>query len=202
MKKYLAILVGVVFIVTSCTKSDFENEFPVNQNNEETLMKTLHSFNTYSPVEESAIFSKSSNANAVTKTIVFHPSAGTFGVVPNPGYCPDFNPPLQMVIEGGGIATHIGRYSVENLACVDISGNFLSPVLGFITAANGDVIYTQLGAPYPDLENAPNFYYPYTIIGGSSGGRFEEASGSITMYGVIDYVAGTWTLSGEGEITY
>jgi hypothetical protein len=158
--------------------------------------------NTYVPADLPVIVSKSLNSMAVTKTIVFQPSTGTFGVIANPGYCSDFNPPLQMVIEGGGIASHIGRYSVENLACVDMNGNFLSPVLGFITAANGDVIFTQMGAPYPDLDNAPNFFYPYTVIGGSTGGRFEDATGSITMYGVVDYVTGTWMLSGEGEITY
>jgi hypothetical protein len=83
-----------------------------------------------------------------------------------------------------------------------VDGNFLSPVLGFITAANGDVIYTELGAPYPDLANPPNLFYPYKIIGGSSGGRFDGAEGYITMYGIVDYVTGTWMLRGEGEITY
>ena len=202
MKKHLLILVAVFFAITSCNKSDLQDEFPVSQNKEETLMKTLNNLNTYSPAEQPVAFSKSSNANVVTKKIVFYPSTGTFGVVPNPGYCSDFNPPLQMVIAGGGNATHIGKYTVENLACVDVDGNFLSPVLGFITAANGDVIYTELGEPYPDLANPPNLFYPYTIIGGSSGGRFDGAEGYITMYGIVDYVTGTWMLSGEGEITY
>lgn len=202
MKKYIAILVGMLLIGTSCTKSDLGNEFPVSQNEEKTLMKTLNSLNTYVPMDTPMSAAKSINSMAVERTIVFQPSSGTFGVIPNPGYCSDFNPPLQMVIEGGGIATHIGRYTVQNLACVDVDGNILTPVLGFITAANGDVIYTQMGAPYPDLDNPPNFYYPYTVIGGSEGGRFEEAYGSIIMYGIVDYVTGTWTLSGEGTITY
>ena len=107
-----------------------------------------------------------------------------------------------MVIEGGGTATHIGQYQVENLACVTPAGEFLSPVLGYITAANGDVIHTQMGMPYPDLDNPPNFYYPYDIIGGSEGGRFENATGYINMYGIVDYIEGIWTLIGEGEITY
>ena len=202
MKDFLLILVGVAFTITSCTKDHLENEFPLNQNKEETLMKTVNNFNSYVPAELPAFYSKSDNANAVNKRIVFYPSSGTFSVVPNPGYCPDSNPPLQMVIEGGGNATHIGKYTVENLACVDMNGNIISRVLGFISAANGDVIYTEMGAPYPDLDNPPNLYYPYTILGGSAGGRFDGATGSITMYGTVDYSTGTWMLSGEGEITY
>lgn len=202
MKKYLIILAGVIFIFASCAKGDLENDFPLTQNEEASLMKTINNFNAYVPVDLPDISSKSANSNRVTKSIVFKPSTGTFAVIPNPGYCPDLNPPLQMVIEGGGIATHLGQYTVENLACVDVDGNFLSPVLGYITASNGDVIYTALGAPYPDFDNPPNLYYPYTIIGGSLGGRFEGASGYITMYGSVDYITGTWMLSGEGEITY
>lgn len=202
MKKYLILLVGVVLMIASCNRDNLDNEFPLSQNKEETLKKTVLNFNTYAPVETPAVSSKSDNANLVTKKIVFYPSSGTFGVVVNPGYCPDLDPPLQMVIAGGGNATHLGTYTVENLACVDVDGNFLSPILGFITAANGDVIYTQMGAPYPDLDNPPNLYYPYVILGGSAGGRFDGATGSITMYGTVDYATGTWTLSGEGEITY
>ncbi len=59
-----------------------------------------------------------------------------------------------------------------------------------------------MGMPYPDLDNPPNFYYPYDIIGGSEGGRFENATGYINMYGIVDYIEGIWTLTGEGEITY
>jgi len=202
MKKYLIILAGAVFIFASCAKDNMENDFPMTQNEEVTLMKTINNFNSYVPVALPNISSKSPNGNKVTKNIVFQPSSGTFAVIPNPGYCPDLDPPLQMVIEGGGIATHLGQYTVENLACVDVNGDFLSPVLGFITASNGDVIHTVLGAPYPDLDNPPNLYYPYTILGGSSEGRFEGATGYITMYGNVDYTNGTWILSGEGEITY
>ena len=202
MKKYLTILVGVVFIIASCTKDDLESDFPISKNEKATLKKTIKNFNTYVPVSEPDISLKSTNGNKVTKDIVFQTSYGTFRVIVHPGYCPDLNPPLQMVIEGGGIATHIGQYTVENLACVDLNGNFLSPVLGFITASNGDVIYTEMGAPYPDFDNPPNLFYPYTILGGSVGGRFDGATGYITMYGIVDYTNGTWMLSGEGEITY
>lgn len=202
MKNYLLILVAFAFSFASCTKSDLRDEFPQNQIKEETLMKTANNFNTHVPAKVPAMYSKNTNASTVTKKIVFYPSTGTFSVIPNPGYCPDFDPPLQMVIAGGGNATHIGKYTVENLACVSVDGAFLSPVLGFITAANGDVIYTELGAPYPDPENPSNLFYPYTIIGGSTGGRFDGATGFITMYGSVDYNTGTWMLSGEGEITY
>ncbi len=79
-------------------------------------------------------------------------------------------------------------------------GNFMSPVYGFITAACGSEIHTQMGIPYPDLDNPPNLFYPYTIIGGKE--KYKDASGYFLMYGYTDPATGLWSFTGEGEITY
>jgi hypothetical protein len=201
MKNYFLILLGLLFMTVSCQDEAVISDDNLSPSNEALLVQCLDNFNHYQADLWVTLPKRGHNGNAVTKKIVFHPSSGTFGVIPNLDACGDF-PHLQMFIEGGGTATHLGAYSVVNLACVDESGAFLSPVLGFITAANGDVIHTQMGIPYPDLDNPPNFYYPYTIIGGSEGGRFESATGYVMMYGIVDYETATWNLIGEGEITY
>jgi hypothetical protein len=104
------------------------------------------------------------------------------------------------VIEGSGIATHLGLYTVRNLACIDQYGGYASPVYGFITAACGSEIHTMMDSAYPDEENPPNWYYHYTIIGGTK--KYQGASGYFLMYGFIDDMTGTWSLTGEGRITY
>lgn len=200
MKKYLFLLMGVIFLASSCQDDRRSGDNSLGYNEDELLKLCINSFNHYAAEEWTLPATVKSNGNPVTKTIIFQNSSGTAAIVPNQGYCGAFTPPLQFVIEGSGIATHIGLFTVSNLACVDVSGNFLSPLYGFITAANGDEIHTQMGMPYPDLDNPPNIFYPYTIIGGT--GRFENATGELLMHGISDFVTMTWSLTGEGEITY
>ncbi|MEN8789842.1 MAG: hypothetical protein ABF293_09390 [Flavobacteriaceae bacterium] len=202
MKTKLLLFIGTL-LLASCQTEDLEPQQVIDQNEEVALSNVLKSFNNYTPMGNMPQASKNVNANQVTKDIIFRYSRGTFGVVVNPEACGDFfDPPLQFVIEGDGIATHIGRFTVENFACVNPQGEILSNMYGFITSANGDVIHTVVVNSYPDEDNPPNVYYEYMIIGGSPGGRFEVASGSITMYGIIDYATGTFELEGWGEITY
>ncbi|MGB5238735.1 MAG: hypothetical protein WBM43_01405 [Flavobacteriaceae bacterium] len=202
MKTKLLLFIGTL-LLASCQTEDLEYEQIVDQNEEVALTNVLKSFNNYTANEYMPQAAKNDNATRVKKDVIFRYSRGTFGIVVNPEACSDyFDPPLQFVIEGGGIATHIGRFTVENYACVNPQGELLSNLYGFITAANGDVIHTVVVNSYPDEDNPPNVYYEYMIIGGSAGGRFEGASGSITMYGIIDYATGTFELEGWGEITY
>jgi hypothetical protein len=193
MKVYVLLLIGVILAATACERD------PAVSDQITSLERYTEAFNHYQPDITLPEVSRNQGRD-VTRTIVFQWSSGIVYVVPNPDYCGDFSPPLQIVADGSGIASHLGLLSVINLACVDELGNFISPVYGFMTAANGDEIHSQMGAPYPDLDNPPNFYYPYTIIGGT--GRFEGASGNVTMYGITDFVEGVWDLTGEGEITY
>ncbi len=202
MRATLMLLTGVFLLMVSCQKEDLAGEQAYLENYDMVLSQAMDSFNDYSAPFEVPNQAKNQNANRVEKDLVFKYSRGEFGIVPNPGGCGDYSPPLQLVIEGGGIATHIGKFTVLNNACVGVDGTFLTPVYGFITAANGDVIYTVVTDSYPDMDNPPNVYYEYLIIGGSIGGRFEGATGHITMYGITDEETGLFDLVGWGKITY
>ena len=121
----------------------------------------------------------------VTKTIKFFETTGT------------------MVLEGGSIvmifgeghASHLGLYTVKNIPC-DFYG--FSTFCGILTAANGDEIHTVVIASGPDP--VYGVYLEYIVLGGT--GRFEGSTGTISMYGSLDFVNSTWTLQGEGQISY
>jgi hypothetical protein len=198
MKNFIVFVIGALFIAFSCQKNSVEGTV---YDEDVVLEKSIFNFNHNRVGDMSIPDAKKPNGKAVTKTIIFHNSSGYGSVIVNPEECGDFSPPLQLIIDGGGTATHLGLYTVINKVCIDIDGNFLSPVLGFMTAANGDEIHSIMGNPYPDMDNPPNVYFPYTIIGGT--GRFDGASGHIDMYGIAKLEPPfDWHLTGIGEITY
>lgn len=133
----------------------------------------------------------------VERTILFHRSVGTMEVV-NSDACQDYN--LQMLILGEGNATFLGHYTVKNTCCLDDNMQAISPIMGELTAANGDMIYTMvMEAPWVE-DGMP--HYRYTLLPELCTGRFEGATGYIVMYGVIDYGNMVWDLKGEGKITF
>ena len=142
-------------------------------------------------------FEGSINSKPVTKTIKFQRSWGTFEF--DGGSCCG-SPFLQARIMGEGNASHIGHFTVLNTYCLNPPA-FTEPIgpwLGFITAANGDEIHSQMMGFGFDSDIGP--FYIYKIIGGT--GRFDDATGEIHMWGETDFSTLTWYLEGEGEITY
>lgn len=199
MKNYYLLFIGLLLFAFSCQDKQQLIEKDAETGSQVNLKAYIEAFNHYNG-DEFLPADLKCNGKPVTKTLIIHDASGTMGVTINEEYCSDYTPSLQFFVEGEGHATHLGLFSVLNLACVDIYSNFLTPVYGFLTAANGDEVHTQMGFPYPDVNNPPNMYYPYTIIGGT--GRFDGATGNILMYGIVDYNFGTWEFTGEGEITY
>ena len=185
MKNFIFYLAGAIFLFVSCQSDLLESD--------DALIQA----------------SKSENATKVTKEFKMLYSRGTVSVIPNTDPfiwgSPDSGcggkGDLQFVVDGGGIASHIGKFSVMNLACVDGVGNFVSPLFGWITAANGDVIHTMLENVTPDPDHPGFNTYRYKILGGSEGGRFEKATGWLEIYG--DSSANPFEFVGVGgEITY
>lgn len=202
-------MVGALFLLASCQSDGLESEDTLIQENDVVLMRALESLGTYESTVQFPMVSKSTNANQVTKKWKMLYSRGTVGVMvnsdpylagsPNSG-CEGYGG-LQFVVNGGGIASHIGKFSVMNLACVDGIGNLVTPLYGWITTANGDVISTMLLYVIPDLNSPGYFTYHYMVMGGSEGGRFENASGWLEIYGASSQQGFEFVGVG-GELTY
>lgn len=128
----------------------------------------------------------------VTKTIKFFDATGPFEFDFNVDGCA---PAPYLTISGKGNASHIGYYTVENHGCYDGE----SPMLGIITAANGDKLYTYVASAVQD-QITGIWTYHYVIYDGT--GQFADVYGDIYMLGTIDFENWTWTMSGQGEITY
>ncbi|NNL81701.1 MAG: hypothetical protein HKO67_14535 [Flavobacteriaceae bacterium] len=137
--------------------------------------------------------SRNDNLNVgVTKTIKFFESDGPFELDFTNELC---TPAPYLSVYGYGNASHIGRYQVVNGGCYD----GLSPILGVITAADGDEIHTYIASAVQDMLTGI-WSYHYVIYNGT--GRFENAYGDIYMTGTLDFNNWVWTLGGEGTITY
>ena len=139
--------------------------------------------------QEAAIDSEEMVARGVTKKLKIKRASGTMTQV-------DLKPCdniLDPFVEGTGIASHLGKFSIENYMCLD--GEKVR-IRGVMTAANGDKIFTYVSAP-PWVQDGLT-YYQYTIYGGS--GRFQGITGEIVVYGTFGPTS--WSLSGEGYFTY
>lgn len=188
MKK-LILLASLIILSYGCSESN-----PIGDTNE-TITLQEKALLTPLTFDLSKKDFKSSKAKAVTRTIKFQRSSGYFDFVYPSTEC---SPYVQVLIVGTGNATFLGNFEIINKYCFD--GEVpVGPIYGFLTAANGDEIYTQMiGAtevPAPEISD-----FDYIILGGT--GRFADASGFIHMYGTIDRVNFIFNLEGEGEITF
>ena len=194
-------ILAAFFIFVSCQSDQLESDESLIQENEVVLKKAMEALMNYNGPEYSVTDRNNPNANQVTRQWRMKYSRGTINVVPNPGDCGDYDPPLQFLIEGDGLASHVGRFTFTNTACFNPDQGFLTPLMGVLTAAAGDQLYFVLNyvEPDPDNENYSTRYWD--IIGGSEGGRFEDASGWIALYG--DGTTNPFdNFTGWGEWTY
>jgi hypothetical protein len=118
-------------------------------------------------------------------------------IVPSAG-CPAGT--FLVSLEGGGTATHVGRYTISNSHCLDLATGAFTGGTFLKTAASGDQLlgtYTGGGtvivAPAP-----PDFIGRFAVTGTllftGGTGRFAGASGTLEMRGtqVTDFSAADW----------
>ena len=178
MKTFKFLLLAFVVFLAGCQEDDlFDNSSPAGE------LKNTGGIKSRAPSAQ------------VTMTIKFIKSSGTMAIVYPSDDCPEN---MKFLIQGNGVASHLGRFTVENRVCMSLSGDFLSPITGTLTASNGDQIFTMVVNNYIGTDGLE--YYEYTVLGGN--GRFEGVTGNITMYGEIDMVNMIWSLAGEGAIIY
>ena len=145
------------------------------------------------------------------------PFEATFSGALNPNSAPtvcsgDLQPLALLDYFISGNATHLGLLGASsNLHHVNCDLSFATALLttavsGQLVAANGDVIYYT----GDDVVNVFNLLTAsgttgtiegtWTITGGT--GRFEDASGSFTINGTVDFTTFGFSAEAEGTITY
>ena len=134
-----------------------------------------------------------------------------FNSAPTP--CHEFIPIAAFDYAVSGNATHLGNLNaslsiLHHDECdLDLDALTLTTVVsGELVAANGDLI-TYTGVDVIDVfnfvtESGPNgpITGTWTITGGT--GRFEDATGSITINGLVDFTTFNFSVVAEGTITF
>lgn len=125
-----------------------------------------------------------------------------------PDDCPDFAD-WRYTSSGSGTFTHLGRAQVSVTHCSWMTGP-TTGAFGYsdvvITAADGDTVTVEhsgtfeLGSFGPEGPTTSTVEGTWTITGGT--GRFAGATGSGTLAGVGDLVAGTMPARWDGVISY
>jgi hypothetical protein len=111
------------------------------------------------------------------------------GTIARDARCPSppaVPPPGQFLVslEGGGTATHVGKYTITNSHCVDASTGLLTGGAFVKTAANGDQLSgTYEGRATPAADGSFSVDGRITFTGGT--GRFAGATGSTNMAGTL-----------------
>ena len=208
MKKISGILIMFFVLLFACQNDNIQEELsPADENL--LLAKVI-----YGPlISYQADPAKFSNThqrldNEVERPIKFR-SEGTLTFVFNSESCGDDETTMinQTLIEGQGHGSHMGNISIHLSYCWHFEfpdGSNAPPimvldsyVMGTAVASNGDEIYVVLTGSGNDGKGD---FQNYQILEGT--GRFAGATGSYTLYGVVDYENGVWWHEGEGVIAY
>ena len=158
-----------------------------------------------SPVSPSAASTPLAAENAALPWKESYQASGT--IAPDAG-CPA--PQLLTTLEGGGTATHVGKYTIVNSHCVDPATGVLTDGSFTKTAANGDQLFgTYVGTSTVIQAPAPVGIFgvtgTITYTGGT--GRFAGITGTASMEGTLqaDFsqqpITATSTLIMVGEIS-
>ena len=206
MNYRILLLLALFAILVGCTKDDPKELTPVKTNNIQTDMIQSPLIN-YQASDLPVINTRSNGKKKAKKLKVFS-SIGTIEFVA-PNECP-VGSAFKVLIQGEGNASHLGLFTIEIAYCADMYGIPLEAILGTMHAANGDEIYTQLIAAGEGEHDGMHEGYPYhqdyIFYGGT--GRFDDATGDLTLFGEVIYPnppedpIGSFNLFGEGTIVY
>lgn len=128
----------------------------------------------------------SAAARSEPRLVPWKESYRASGTIAPGARCPA--PGMLVSLAGGGTATHVGRYTIVNSHCVDLSTGALTDGTFIKTAANGDRLFgTYSGSSAIVQPPAPIGIFSVTgtlsFTGGT--GRFAGATGTATMNGSL-----------------
>jgi hypothetical protein len=138
------------------------------------------------PVRESPVSQPSAVAAAGRRMVPWKESYKASGTITPGARCPA--PLLLASLKGGGTATHVGKYTIVNSHCLNLSTGALTNGTFIKTAANGDQIFgTYTGSTTIIQPPAPIGIFGVTGTLNFTGGtnRFAGATGTATMNGSL-----------------
>jgi hypothetical protein len=104
---------------------------------------------------------------------------------------------VRILFEGGGTATHAGRFWIENTVCLDQATGAATDGMAVLTAANSDEVHmTFSGQAVAPTE----LVLTYVIDGGT--GRFAHATGELVVDVFLSADLTTFTSGGAGWVAY
>lgn len=191
MKKLVMYVVGALVLFVSCQSDELQSDELV-QTDDAILLKVTKAYENYQSKTKTdwSQTAKSPRANQVARNWTMKYSYATrFDFVPNTDACADFDgPTVELQIDGYGLGSLFGNFTFINRQCFPGVTVPTGPPLevemrGIGTAANGDQWYFFRTEVNPDPDNPGYEAQVWEIRGGNEGGRFEEASGWIVIYG-------------------
>ena len=121
------------------------------------------------------------------------------GVTQLIGWCDEAAGVVRMSVPGTGTATHIGRFQVRQIQCLNLVTGAVTAGEGTMAIVNGDEIYfTYDGAAALNLAQ-PILDLHYVITRGT--GRFARARGESNIR-AVQTTPSTWESTGSGWISY
>ena len=191
---------ALVAILLSCneeiSQSDLTSAPEIDALQTEKLLSPLINYdvNTYFPNYQVPLHAK--KGKPVAKTIKIRGEGTTALLFPPNNNCGEGE--TEVVLEGEGHATHLGLFTFNSAYCSLDGINPVNMILGTQIAANGDELYSILVGAGEDPELGT--FQDWVFNGGT--GRFEDASGSVRLYSMVDFVNLTWSNHGVGTLTY
>lgn len=192
MKTQIVLFFVLLIAAIGCEKASLSSEKVPDP---ELLFSPFYNYSYTGDLPETQSHLKSAT---VTKTIKFWDASGIMEFSENGDCGVDY---YSVRLIGEGRSSLMGKYQVLNTFCFD-GTNPVGDVFGFLTAANGDEIHTQIiGAGEAVDNDSYESYYIYNVLGGT--GRFEHIiEGEMIIYVNNDFVNFTSNFAGEGTLVF
>lgn len=201
MKKTVLLIMAFLAIIIGCSddviQDDVINTAEVDGITIKKYLEPLMDFDIrdYNPNYQ-ARFTENRGA-LKTKTFRIRESGNMVVLPAEEGNCLESE--VFVLVQGEGHVTHMGLTTV-NIPYCSFDGFYSNyPIYSTLTAANGDEIISYLTLAEVDFGTGIGIQI-WEVDGGS--GRFDGATGEITLDVQFNFMNSTWSNEGVGIITY
>lgn len=139
------------------------------------------------------------NARSATTSTIFEARQVSHGDLQILGWCDQAGGVVLAEAPGTGTFTHLGRFEIQQLNCMNLATGVITAGEATMTAANGDELHlTYEGRVLPGME--PQTMELFYVRNGGTG-RFAHGEGEMTV--LVTYTSPTtWVSTGEGWLSY